>query len=88
MKEFDQIEQEQPGDTYCHLFIMDPFPAKTRIWYYSIGTIAGGDTKSRSPFFRQEYELHELIDLFDEPWGCIPQLQPEYADLFYEEWTS
>lgn len=88
MKEYDQIEQEQDGDTLCHLFTLDPFPSKTRIWYYFIGTIAGGDVKSRSQFFRQDYELHALADLFDEPWGCEVTPQPVYGQLFYEEWTS
>ena len=88
MKEYDQIEQEQDGDTLCHLFTLDPFPSKTRIWYYFIGTIAGGDVKSRSQFFRQEYELHYLVDLFDEVWGCTPTPAPTYAILLYEAWTS
>lgn len=88
MQEYDQVEQDQAGDTLCHRFTLDPFPAKTRIWYYFIGTIDGGDVKSRSQFFRQEYELHYLVDLFNEPWGCTPQLQPEYAAVFSEGWTS
>ncbi|MBA7653712.1 hypothetical protein ES703_61569 [subsurface metagenome] len=88
MQEYDQVEQEQPGDTFCHRFTLDPFPGKTRIWYYFIGTIDGGDVKSRSQFFRQDYELHYLVDLFTEVWGCSPQYQPEYAQLFAEGWTS
>jgi len=88
MQEYDQVEQDQAGDTLCHRFTLDPFPAKTRIWYYFMGTIDGGDVKSRSQFFKQEYELHYLVDLFNEPWGCTPTEQPEYAQVFYEGWTS
>lgn len=88
MQEYDQVEQEQPGDTLCHLFILAPFPAKTRIWYYFMGTIDGGDVKSRSQFFKQEYEMHYLTDLFSEAWGCEITPQPVYAQLFYEGWTS
>ncbi len=88
MKEFEQREQIQEGDTLAHLFDLDPFPPKERIWYYFIGTIAGGDVKSRSPFFRQTYDPLIFTDLFIDPWGCIPTPQPEYALLFYEEWTA
>lgn len=88
MKEYEQIEQDQAGDTYYHRFDLDPFPNKTRIHYYFIGTIAGGDVKSRSQFFRQDYTPLTYENLYSELWQCIFQDEPAWQSLFSENWTG
>jgi len=88
MKEYDQVEQDQAGDTLKHRFDLDPFPNKTRIHYYFIGTIAGGDVKSRSQFFRQEYTPLTLQFLLTEPWSLLRPPVPAFTHLLTVRWTG
>lgn len=88
MKEYEQREQLEAGDTLYHRFDLDPFPSKTRVHYYFIGTIAGGDTKSRSQFFRQEYLPITFESLFDDAFTCRLTPEPTYAIIFGDSFTD
>ena len=54
---YQDIEQNEPGDTYTHTFTLEPLPYCTRIWFYIWGTAAGELSPSASAIF----EHHSAI---------------------------
>lgn len=68
------VEQQEPGNTIDHTFVL-PWPyATTRLYFYSINQGTGGLKATRSPIFA--YEITPQI-LFEETWSVTgkPDLQ-------------
>ena len=50
---YTDVEQEEPGDTLIHTFIVEPWPHCETRWFYLWGTIAGETSPSASAIFKK-----------------------------------
>ena len=48
---FNDVEQNEAGDTYTHTFTLSPWPSCERRWFYFWGTVAGVLSPSASAIF-------------------------------------
>ena len=48
---FNDVEQNEAGDTYTHTFTLEPWPSCERRWFYFWGTVAGVISPSASAIF-------------------------------------
>lgn len=61
---YQDIEQEEAGDTLTHTFIMSDWPACESRWFYLWGTIAGEASPSESPIWgRHLFSTHHVYSL-------------------------
>jgi len=48
---YTDVEQQEPGDTWTHTFILEPWPVCETRWFYFWGTVGGILSPSRSAIF-------------------------------------
>ncbi len=61
---YNDVEQEEEGNTITHTFLVTPWPYCETRWYYLWGTMYGEATPSESPIFeyhREEPAISEVI---------------------------
>lgn len=69
---YNDIEQEEAGDTTTHTFIMSDWPACETRWFYLWGTIGGEATPSESPIWGRHlyYSEHSFNTTITTPGNC------------------
>jgi len=88
---FEDIEQEEAGDTTEHHFIQEPWPVCYTKWFYLHGTIDALPCVSTSPYFALHREKQELPSqlLHPDGDGDLTQLlstdEPHYLAVLYED---
>lgn len=52
----NQIEQDEPGDSWVHSFTLNDFPEGQQRWWIFLGTVDGVESPSQSPVFNYKYK--------------------------------
>ena len=71
---FHENEQLEPGDTYIHTYIKEPWAVCETRYFYLIGKIGGVESPSASPIFnyhREEAPTTCFIDGKEPPLTCF-----------------
>ena len=66
---YNDIEQNEPGDTFTHTFTVEPWPPCQTRWFYFWGTVGGVLSPSASAIFTQRQIGRTII--YSDPGGGL-----------------
>lgn len=79
------IEQEEPGDTRSHTFIIPNLVFCNWRWFQPWGTVAGKDAVSAGPIFKAHFPV--IRGMFWEPWNADFTTNNPWQNL-YPQYTT